>query len=65
MTVESKLRTPPSTSIGTSCRGFCCLKLSSRTAPLPNASGSRVSNGMCFSASAILTFCAYGDNGCS
>jgi hypothetical protein len=56
--VESKTWKSPSTSAGTSWRGFCCLKVSSRTAPLPNASGTLVSNGIPFSASAIFTFCA-------
>jgi hypothetical protein len=49
--------TSPSTSTGTSPRGFAAAN-SPATLPEPIAAGSSASNGTPFSASAILTFCA-------
>jgi hypothetical protein len=62
MIVESKTAASPSTIAGTSRRG-----LTDRNSPRfpPSRSGSRDSNASPFSASAIFTFCAYGDSGCS
>src|SRR5271157_2492798 len=63
--VESKIWTSPSISAGTSPRGLASAKPGSAATPLPIPIGRRASNGIPFSRSAILHFCAYGESGCS
>ena len=61
--VESKTATSPSSRVGTSRRGLSGSELAGIAAEEVRAW--RDSNGDALLASAIFTFCAYGDSGCS
>ena len=63
MIVESNTRVSPSTSTGTSPRGLPFVK--SESGARSATPGMRASNASPFSIKRILTFCAYGELGCS